>query len=73
MEFDELSGRVIGRAIAVHRHPGPGLLESAYKQCLAHELKCDGIVFHQQNPGPVQYKDIRLECGCRSAFWWRTS
>ena len=44
---------------------GPGLLESAYQQCLAHELKQNGIKFQLQHPQPVQYKDIRLDCGYR--------
>jgi len=46
MEFDELSNRVIGCAIEVHRFLGPGLLESAYEQCLAYELNRNGIAFH---------------------------
>ena len=65
MEFDDLSTRVIGCAIEVHRHLGPGLLESAYEQCLAHELNRNGIAFQLQHPQPVQYKDIRLDCGYR--------
>ena len=65
MEFDELSNRVIGCAIEVHRQLGPGLLESAYEQCLAHELNRNGISFQLQHPQPVQYKDIRLDCGYR--------
>ena len=65
MEFDELSNRVIGCSIDVHRELGPGLLESAYEQCLAHELNCRGITFQLQHPQPVQYKDIRLDCGYR--------
>jgi GxxExxY protein len=65
MEFDELSNRVIGCAIEVHRFLGPGLLESAYEQCLAYELNRNGIAFHLQHPLPVQYKDIRLDCGFR--------
>ena len=65
MEFDDLSNRVIGCAIEVHRHLGPGLLESAYEQCLAHELNRSGITFQLQHPQPVQYKDIRLDCGYR--------
>ena len=65
MEFDNLSNRVIGCAIEVHRHLGPGLLESAYEQCLAHELNRNGINFQLQCPQPVQYKDIRLDCGYR--------
>ena len=65
MEFDDLSNRVIGCAIEVHRHLGPGLLESAYEQCLAHELNLNGITFQLQYPQPVQYKDIQLDCGYR--------
>ena len=65
MEFDDLSNRVIGCAIEVHRQLGPGLLESAYEQCLAHELNRHGISFQLHHPQPVQYKDIRLDCGYR--------
>ena len=65
MEFDDLSNRVIGCAIEVHRFLGPGLLESAYEQCLAYELNRSGIAFQLQHPQPVQYKDIRLDCGFR--------
>jgi len=65
MEFDELSKRVIGCAIEVHRHLGPGLLESAYEQCLAHELSRNEIAFQLQLALPVQYKDVRLDCGYR--------
>lgn len=63
--FDNLSGKVISCAIEVHRHLGPGLLESTYEQCLAHELKTKRIPFHLQCPLPVQYKDIKLTCGYR--------
>ena len=65
MEFDELSSRVIGCAIEVHRRLGPGLLESTYEQCLAYELSCAGIAFQLQLALPVQYKEIRLDCGYR--------
>jgi len=65
MEFDDLSNHVIGCAIEVHKQLGPGRLESAYEQCLAHELKRNGIAFQLQHPQPVQYKDIRLDCGYR--------
>lgn len=65
MEFDELSNRVNGCAIEVHRFLGPGLLESTYEQCLAHELSRHGIEFKVQYPQPVQYKDIQLDCGYR--------
>jgi len=65
MEFDKLSNRVIGCALEVHRHLGPGLLESTYEQCLAHELKMSGIPFKLQYPLPVEYKGIKLDCGYR--------
>ena len=65
MDFDELSHRVIGCAIEVHRELGPGLLESTYEQCLAHELHLHGIAFQLQHPQPVEYKGIRLDCGYR--------
>ncbi len=65
MEFDELSHRVIGCAIEVHRFLGPGLLESTYEQCLAHELKRNSIDFRLQQAIAVEYKGIRLDCGYR--------
>lgn len=64
-EFCECSKRVIGCAIEVHRMLGPGLLESAYQQCLAHELKLNDINFQLEEPLPVVYKGIRLDCGYR--------
>jgi len=65
MVFDELSNRVIGYAIEVHRILGPGLLESAYEQCLAFELAKADIPFKTQQPLPVVYKTFRLDCGYR--------
>ena len=65
MEFDGLSHRVIGCAIEVHRALGPGRLESAYEQCLAHELSRNGILFELQRPQPVEYKGLKLDCGYR--------
>ena len=62
---DPLSERVIGLAIAVHRELGPGLLESAYEECLCYELKNGGIDFARQVPLAVNYKDVRLDCGYR--------
>ena len=66
MEFDELSNRVIGCAIEVHRTLGPGLLESTYEQCLAHELRQNKIAFKLQHPLPVHYKGMKLDCGYRA-------
>jgi len=65
LEFDALSNRVIGCALEVHKHLGPGLLESTYEQCLAHELRTGGIPFALQYPLPVKYKGIKLDCGYR--------
>jgi GxxExxY protein len=65
MKFDDLSNRVVGCAIDVHRELGPGLLESTYEQCLAYELKRAGIPFKIQPPLPVKYKEIKLDCGYR--------
>ena len=65
MKFDELSNKVLGCAIAVHRELGPGLLESTYEQCLAYELSQFKIPFKLQVELPVEYKQIRLDCGYR--------
>ena len=65
MEFDELSNRVLGCAIEVHRELGPGLLESTYEQCMAYELSRMHIPFRLQVTLPVQYKQIQLDCGYR--------
>jgi GxxExxY protein len=65
MEFDVLSKHVIGYAIEVHRILGPGLLESTYEQCLAHELYQACIPFKIQHPLPVEYKGMKLDCGYR--------
>ena len=65
MDIDELTGKVIGCAIEVHRELGPGLLESTYEQCLARELDLAGIQFKIQWPLPVEYKGTRLDCGYR--------
>jgi len=63
--FDLLSRRVIGCAIEVHRTLGPGLLESAYEQCLAHELSLADIPFERQVPVDLVYKGLTVECGYR--------
>ncbi len=65
IEFDELSNRVLGCALEVHRTLGPGLLESAYEQCLAYELKQSGMRFQLQVPLPVEYKAVHVDCGYR--------
>ena len=65
MEFDEPSYKVIGCAIEVHRHLGPGLLESVYEQCLARELSLAKIPFRRQVHLPVEYKGVKIDCGYR--------
>jgi len=65
MEFDELSSRVIGCALEVHRVLGPGLLESSYEQCLARELSIARLDFVLQHPLPIRYKGMKVECGYR--------
>lgn len=64
----ELTERVIGFAIEVHRHLGPGLLESAYEECLCSELRRAEVDFRRQVPLPVIYKDVRLDCGYLRRF-----
>jgi len=65
LKFDELSNKVLGCAIEVHRELGPGLLESTYEQCLAYELNRSKIPFLLQVGLPVEYKQTRLDCGYR--------
>ena len=65
MTLDEITRAVIGAAIEVHRHLGPGLLESAYEECLCRELSLRQIPFERQKPLPLEYKGLRLECGYR--------
>jgi GxxExxY protein len=65
---NEISGAIIGAAIEVHKHLGPGLLESAYEECLAHEMSLRGMPFERQKPLPVIYKGTQLDCGYRLDF-----
>ncbi|GJQ59921.1 MAG: hypothetical protein SCALA701_27220 [Candidatus Scalindua sp.] len=60
---DWLSKEIIGAAIEVHRHLGPGLLESAYEECLCKELEIRKIVFERQKSLALVYKGITLDCG----------
>jgi len=62
---DSLTEKVIGLAIEVHRALGPGLLESAYEECLCFELRQAGIAFRRQVALPVVYKEVRLDIGYR--------
>jgi GxxExxY protein len=64
-KLDQITGRIIGAAIEVHKTLGPGLLESAYEACLAYELRQLGYKVEQQKPLPIIYKDVKLDCGYR--------
>jgi GxxExxY protein len=61
----DLTHAVIGMAIEVHRELGPGLLESAYEECLAYELQQSSLKFIRQNPVSITYKGLELDCGYR--------
>jgi len=61
---NEVTKSVIG-FVEVHRALGPGLLESAYEECLCYELAQQGLPFARQVPLPVRYKDVKLDCGYR--------
>ena len=63
MRENRLTSQIIGAAIEVHRELGPGLLESAYEECLCYELSQRGLSFQRQVELPVKYKSIRLNCG----------
>lgn len=65
MEYENLTKKIIGCAIEVHKELGPGLLESAYEECLAYELDKVELKVERQKPVPVVYKEIKLECGYR--------
>ena len=66
MNLNDLTATIIGAAIKVHRALGPGLLESAYRVCLAYELEKLGLQVEQEKPVPLVYEGIRLECGFRA-------
>jgi len=61
MRVNDLTRAIIGAAIEVHRVLGPGLLESAYEECLCHELTLRGIRFKRQYPVPLEYKGLKLD------------
>lgn len=62
---NKLTETIIGSAIEVHRHLGPGLLESAYKECLLFELRSKGLIVEKEKPLPIIYKEIKLDHGYR--------
>jgi len=64
-ELNDLTHKIIGCAIEVHKQLGPGLLESAYEECLCYELSLNGLNYERQVPVPVVYKEIKLNTGYR--------
>ena len=62
---NEISKIILGKAIEVHRLLGPGLLESAYQECLFYELKNEDLIVEKEKPLPIVYKDIKLDHGYR--------
>ena len=65
MAINQITEKIIGGAIEIHKVLGPGLLESAYEECLAFELQNAGLTIERQKPVPVVYKGIKLDCGYR--------
>jgi GxxExxY protein len=65
MNENELSNKVIGIAIKVHKSLGPGLLESAYKECLFYELGKEGLIVTKEKTMPLVYNEVKLDCGYR--------
>jgi GxxExxY protein len=66
MQLNDLTGAIIAAAIEVHKRLGPGLLESAYRACLAYELRKRGLTIEEERPVPVIYDDVKLDCGFRA-------
>src|SRR5262249_22391957 len=64
--LNELTHEIVGAAIEVHRHLGPGLLESSYRECLCRELLLRGVAFQKEYQLPLYYKGINLDCGYRA-------
>lgn len=63
---DPFTAEIIGAAIEVHRHLGPGLLESAYRECLCYELQLRGLIAVRERLLPLTYKEVRLDIGYRA-------
>ena len=64
-KINDITEKIIGAAIAVHRELGPGLLESAYEACLAYEIARQGFAVERQKELPVKYRNVKLDCGYR--------
>ncbi len=65
MNIEDIVNKTIGCAIEVHRNLGPGLLESAYQECLFYELTKSGLYVEKEKPIPLVYEEVKLDCGYR--------
>jgi len=65
MQDNEITGLIIKQAIVVHNALGPGLLESAYKECLYYKLVQEGLLAEKEKPMPLVFEGVKLECGYR--------
>ena len=65
MEYEDITRKIIAAAIGVHKVLGPGMLESSYEECMFHELHQQKFLIERQKPVPVEYKNIKLDCGYR--------
>jgi GxxExxY protein len=65
MTENQITEKIIGCAINVHRVLGPGLLESAYQECLLYEIRKHGLLVEKEKPVPLVYEEVKLECGYR--------
>ncbi|CAN5846671.1 GxxExxY protein [soil metagenome] len=65
MTENQITEKIIGCAIKVHRALGPGLLESAYQECLLYEIRKNGLLVEKEKPVPLVYEEVKLECGYR--------
>jgi GxxExxY protein len=65
MNENEIANKIVGLALEVHKALGPGLLESAYKECLAYKIKQSGLIIEKEKPMPLVFEEVKLECGYR--------
>lgn len=63
MDENEISNKIIGCALAIHKELGPGLLESAYQECLFYKLQKEGLSVQKEKPMPLIFEEVKLECG----------
>ncbi len=69
MKDNDITGKIIGCAINVHKALGPGLLESAYTACLYYEMVKSGLFVEKEKPLPLVYEEVKLDCGYRADFF----